>query len=136
MSVSWPRDLELSENVPAVATTGDLQTHIGSSRYTGLVSSVRYIAAGAQAGAATNNRTFTLYNRGGSAGSGTVPIATLQLVSGTDLSDNVAASLTLSTASGAREVNPGDSLEWVSAAVSSGLPDPGGRVIVQLSMRS
>lgn len=114
-----------------VATTASLLTQVAVAPHAGTVTAVRYVPTAARAGAATNNRTYTLYNR--STGAGTVAVATLQLVSGTDLSDNVAKALTLSTASGATTVASGDVLEFESAAVSTGLPDPGGLVVVTIS---
>lgn len=131
---SWPHDLTLQENVPAVATTGSLETQVGRVRHPARVAAVYYVPSGAVTGGASNNRTLTLYNRGGSAGTGTVSLASVTLNTANNLSDNVAKALTL--ASGERQVSPGDTLEWVSTANSGGLADPGGYVVVQLSMRS
>jgi len=134
MSVQWPPDLSFERAVGATAATGVLQSILGRSRYPGTVSTVTYIPSGSVTGAATNNRTLTLFNR--STGGGTVSVASLQLVSGTNLVDNTPTTITLSTVAGARDVNPGDILEWDSSAVSSGLTDSGGLVIVQMAYRT
>jgi hypothetical protein len=132
MSTSWPRDLTIEENVGASLATGNLQAIIGRSRYPATVSSVTYTPTAAVTGASGNNRTLTLFNRG--TGAATVSVATLTLVSGTDLTDNVPATITL--ASTGRDVNVGDILEWDSTANSSGVADPGGLVTVQFALRS
>lgn len=133
MSVQWPPDLTFTENVGASLATGSLTSVVGRSRLPGIVSTVQYIPAGSITGAATNNRTLTLLNRG--TGAGTVAVATLQLVSGTDLVANTPKTITLA-AGAALTINPGDILGWESSAVSSGLADPGGLVIVQMSYRT
>lgn len=132
MSVSWPRDLSFEANVGASAATINAAVIVGRSRYTGIVSAVAYIPSASVTGASGDSRTLTLVNRG--TGAGTVSVASLALTSGNNLTDNVAATITLATGS-ARTVAVGDVLEWVSTAQSAGLADPGGLVIAQIALR-
>lgn len=126
--MTFPLTRRYGVSVQPVGTTADTLTLVDSVYEAETVSSVLYIPQGAVTGAATNNRAFTLYNR--STGAGTVAVATLSLVSGTNLSDNVPKAITLSTASGALLLAAGDVLEWESLHVLTGLADPGGRVNV------
>lgn len=117
-------------NAPAAGTTAAAATVVGQSRYTAIVSSVTYIPAATQAGAATNNRTLTLFNR--KTGSGTTTIASLALTSGTNLTDNTPATVIMGTGV---NIEVGDVLEWSSDPVNTGIPDPGGSVAINLSLR-
>lgn len=133
MPANWPRDLEMNAGVDQMFD-GDAQdkiTQIGRARYTGTVSSVEYIPGWNLTGANTNSRTFTLINKRGD-GSGTTTIAALSMTAGVSLSRGVAVSLSVS-ASGI-VIAPGDTLEWQSLKAGSGLPDPGGRVLVQMAI--
>lgn len=127
--MTFPLQRRYHANVQPVGTTASTLTPVDSAVEAETVSSVSYIPTSAQAGAATNNRTLTLFNRG-TAGTGTVTVASLQLVSGVDLADNVAKAITLSTTSANLLLAAGDVLEWSSVAVSTGIPDPGGVVKV------
>ena len=133
MSVSWPRDLTMQANVPASAATIDTQVIIGPCRYRATVQSVSYIPAGNVTGVSGDNRTLTVTNHG--TGASTVSVASLPLVSGSDLADNVAATITLASGS-ARDVEVGDVLGFASTKQSAGVADPGGLVIVTLALRS
>ena len=132
MTVPWPRDLTMEANAGASLATGTLQTVLGRSQYTAVVQAVAFVPAGAVTGTSGNTRTLTLFNRG--TGAGTVSVATLTLASGTNLADNTATAITLATAAN-RVVAVGDVLEWESAAVSSGLADPGGLVVMTMALR-
>lgn len=113
---------------PIVNTTADLLTIVDSAVEAETVSSVIFVPGSAMTGAATNNRTYNLYNRG--TGSGTVVIASLTLASGTNLSDNVPKTITLSTTSANLLLAAGDVMEWESLHNSTGLADVGGLVQV------
>src|SRR5581483_7322059 len=78
----------------------------------------------------TNNRTLSVVNRGGGAGTGSTVIATVTLNSGTNLVDNVPTALTLSSVSGALTIASGDVLEFTSVHNGTGVADPGGLVAV------
>ena len=126
----YPRDLELTADVPSTfeADGADRRVMVGRVRYPGTISSVEFIPAWSLTGANTNSRTLTLYNRG-TGGAGTTAIATLALTSGVDLTRSVSKAITITAANATVVV--GDILEWESLHVGTGLPDPGGQVIVQ-----
>lgn len=133
MAVTHPVDLELRATVPAAfdQDAADSRTIVGRCRYPGTVNSVELVPSWALSGANTNSRTYTLYNRGQS-GSGTTAIATLALTSGVNLTRAQSKAITITAANATVAV--GDVLEWESLHVGSGLPDPGGCVIVQQSL--
>lgn len=126
-----PVSKTLNITAPAVGTTADDTNPIGVVDFAGTVTSVIYIPKASQNGAATNNRTLQVINRG-AAGTGTVSVASLQLVSGTNLTDNVPTTITLASGS-ALTVASGDVLDWVSTHISTGVADPGGQVFVKFS---
>lgn len=130
MPTVYPPDLTLTADVPSMfdADGADQRVLVGRVRYPGSVNSVEFVPAWTQAGADTNSRTLTLYNRR-TDGSGTTAIATLALTSGTDLARAVSETITITAANATVVV--GDILEWESLHVGAGLPDPGGQVIVQ-----
>ena len=130
MPTVYPPDLTLTADVPSMfeADGADQRVLVGRVRYPGSVNSVEFIPSWTQAGADTNSRTLTLYNRR-TDGSGTTAIATLALTSGTDLARAVSETITITAANATVVV--GDILEWESLHVGTGLPDPGGQVIVQ-----
>lgn len=133
MAVTHPPDLTMTAGMDQMFDNdaGDKVVQVGRARYPGTVNSVEYVPGWSVTGAATNNRTLTLINRRGS-GAGTTVIASVALTSGTNLSRGVAYSLPITSAGAALAV--GDVLEWQSVHVGTGLPEPGGRVIVQQSM--
>lgn len=131
----WPPDLTLSADVPAMFDQdgADQNILVGRCRHTALVANVEFLPAWALAGANTNSRTLTLYNRGRT-GNGTAVVAQLALTAGVNLEKGVSKSITLGTATD-RMLVPGDVLQWESLHIGNGLPDVGGLVVVQLSMR-
>ena len=131
MPVVWPDDLQFKADIPPIfdAVDADQEKTIARIMRTGLVNSVEFVPDWSVTGAVTNNRTFTLFNRR-SDGTGTTTMALLALTSGTNLTRGVAATITLQSAAN-RLVAVGDILQWESLHVGSGLPDPGGQVIVQ-----
>lgn len=128
--MTFPLTRRYSANAQPAGTTVDTLTPVDSAYESETVSSVIYIPTAGATGAATNNRTLTLYNRGHGTGSGSTVIAQLTLVSGTNLSDNVPATITLSSTSANLALASGDVMEWESLHNSAGLADPGGRVQV------
>jgi len=113
-----------------VGATADDSTIVGQAPYAATATSVLYIPKATQNGAATNNRTLSVVNRGGGAGTGSTVIATVTLNSGTNLVDNVPTALTLSSVSGALTIASGDVLEFTSVHNGTGVADPGGLVVV------
>lgn len=134
MANPYPPDLQMACDVPSMfgpdSDGADKITMVGRVMKTGLVNSVEFIPSWTLAGANTNSRTYTLYNRG-SAGAGTTAVATLALTSGTNLTKFVTRTLTITPANATIAV--GDILEFESLHVGTGLPDVGGRLIVQQS---
>lgn len=126
----------LEANTVGVAAASNQLTIMGMIPAAGVVASVTYIPSASVTGltAATAARTFTVYNRGSSAvsGTGTVAVATLTIASGTNLVDNVPIAFTLGTAS-KLVVASGDVLELESLAITTGVLDPGGKIIATFS---
>ena len=120
----------VSHRVGVVGTAGnDLESvvhvvDLGATGATGLVTVVGYVPDTAQAGANTNSRTVTLYDRG-AAGAGTTKIAELALTSGVDLAAYVEKAITLQAAANLA-ITHGDVLAWKSLHVGTGIADPGG----------
>lgn len=127
--MTFPLTRKYRANVQPVGTTATLLDIVDRAVESETVSSVVYIPKAGVNGAATNNRTFNLLNRG-TAGTGTVNVASLTLASGTNLSDNVPQALTLSTTSANLLLTAGQVLEWESTPNGTGLADPGGMVEV------
>jgi hypothetical protein len=131
--VSAPLVRVIEESVPAVTTAGNSDdTVLAQSPYAGTVSAVQYVPEAAITGAATNNRTVSLVNKG-QAGSGTTVVATLTFASGTNATANNEVSLTLSSTAADLVVAEGDTLQWRSIANGTGLADPGGIARVTVS---
>ena len=130
MPTPWPDDLTIETQVGQMFdNAGGDQMAMATVKRTGLVNSVVFYPNWSMSGANTNSRTYTLYNRGQS-GAGTAVVATLALTSGVNLSKGVSKTITLGAAAD-RVVAIGDVLEWQSLHVLTGLPDPGGRVVIQ-----
>lgn len=118
--------------VGAVATAGnDLTSVVGRVPFTGVISGVSYIPVTTVTGAATNNRTVSLVNKG-QTGVGTTVIATINYanaVNATALRENT---VTLSATAADLNVASGDILAWTSVHIGTGIADPGGMVIVSI----
>ncbi|MCC7464487.1 MAG: hypothetical protein IT480_18740 [Gammaproteobacteria bacterium] len=130
MTLPWIQKME-ADTVGCAAAT-DQYTVIGQAPYAATVTSVVYIPEDSVTGLtlATAARTFTVYNRG--TGSGTVSVATLTCSSGTNLSQYTAFTLTLGTAANL-VLASGDVLELESLHITTGVLDPGGKIIVTYS---
>lgn len=126
--MTFPLTRRYSRDVPATGTTASNYQLIDAATESETVSSISFIPMGSVTGAATNNRAYNVYNR--SATGGTTLVGSLTLGSGTNLTDNVARALTLSSTSANLLLTAGQVLEWESIANGSGLADPGGVVVV------
>lgn len=121
------------EVVPAVSTAGnDDDTVIGQAQFAGTVTKVEYVPEAAITGAATNNRTVSLINKG-QAGSGTTVVASLNFGNGTNATANNEIALTLSATASDLVIAEGDTLVWRSLHVGTGIADPGGVARVTMS---
>lgn len=119
-------------NTEPVAAGSTLNTVIGESPIDGIVTGVSYTPLANVTGNTTNTRTLTLINKGQD-GNGTTVVATLALITGTDMADFDEKALTLSAVANALTVAAGDVLAWTSVFGGAGVADPGGRVKVEIA---
>ena len=123
----------IERNVPAVSTAGnDDDTVLGQAPFAGVVTSVQYVPEAAITGAATNNRTVSLVNKG-QAGSGTTTVASLTFDNGVNAAANDEKAITLSGTATNLVLAAGDTLQWRSIHVATGITDPGGVVRITIS---
>ncbi|MFG3476471.1 hypothetical protein ACGF3K_14565 [Streptomyces sp. NPDC047980] len=123
----------IERNVPAVSTANASDdTVLGQAPFACTVTSVQYVPEAAITGAATNHRSVSLVNKG-QAGSGSTSVATLAFDSGVNASANDEKTITLSGTAANLTLAAGDTLQWRSVAVGTGIADPGGVVRVTIS---
>ena len=116
----------------AVGTAGNDQSNeVAVAEYNGVVTSVTYAPNATITGAATNNRTFSLVNKGQS-GAGSTVVATLNMGNGTNATAGDERAITLSGTAANLAVAAGDVLEWQSTHIGTGIVDPGGLVKVTI----
>lgn len=137
MTAPLVRTMEASTVGCAAATSQN--TIIGRVPFAGTVTAVYYVPQAGVTGLtlATASRTYTVVNRGSSAvsGTGTTPVASvINAVSGAgiNLIDNVPTDFTLQTAPNLVCLS-GDVLELMSVHTTTGVLDPGGKIVVVLS---
>lgn len=131
--MSAPLVRPIEADVPAVSTAGNSDdTVLAQAPFAGTVTAVEYIPESAITGAATNNRTVSLVNKG-QAGAGTTVIATLNFASGVNAAANDQKTIPLSATAADLVVAEGDVLQWRSIAVGTGIADPGGLARVTIS---
>lgn len=136
--MTFPLSKTLEANTVGCAAATDQSTIIGRVPFAGTVTAVYYIPQASVTGLtlATASRTYTVLNRGSSAvsGTGTVSVATvINAVSGSgiNLVDNVQRDFTLATAANLVCAS-GDVLELTSVHTTTGVLDPGGKIVVQM----
>ncbi|MGW3491787.1 hypothetical protein [Streptomyces sp. NPDC001054] len=122
----------IERNVPAVDTAADDDTILGQAPFAATVTKVEYVPEAAITGAATNNRSLSLVNKG-QAGSGTTSVATLSLASGVNAAANDERAITLSGTAANLTLAAGDTLQWRSVHVGTGISDPGGVVRITIA---
>ncbi len=122
----------LTVQVDAAAITADTSTVIGEAPFAGTVSRAAYVPAAAMTGATTQNRTITVTNRT-TAGLGTTAVAALTFISGVNGVADDAKELTLSVTAANLVVAQGDVLTFDSVHNGTGIVDPGGSVIVEIT---
>lgn len=116
----------------AVGTAGnDQNNEVAVAEYNGVVTAVTYAPNATITGAATNNRTFNLVNKG-QTGVGTAVVATLNMGNGTNAAAGDERAITLSATPANLVVAAGDVLEWQSVHIATGIVDPGGLVKVTI----
>jgi len=123
----------LEVDVPAVSTAGnDDDSVVAQAPFDCTVTAVEYVPEAAITGAATNNRTVSLVNKG-QAGSGSTTVASLSFDSGVSATANNEKAITLSGTAANLVLAAGDTLQWRSVHVGTGITDPGGLVRITLS---
>jgi hypothetical protein len=129
---SAPFVRRLQATIPAAAATADPDQTVGEAPFDGTVTGVSITPEAAATGDNTNNRTFTLVNKGAS-GAGTTAIATLALTTGINLVAFDEKAFTLSVVANATTVTAEDILAVVETHAGTGLAHSGGLVEVELS---
>ena len=125
----------LKVDVPGQATAGTADEFAGVVvPFNCRVVAVAYVPKTAVAGAATNNFTATVRNRG-AAGAGTVQPATLNFAAGVNAAAFVATPLTLSATASDLLLAAGDVLTVEKLVVGTGMAMPGGSVVVDVVVR-
>lgn len=125
----------LNQVVPAVSTAGnDEDTLIAQAPFDCTVTKVEYIPEANITGAATNNRTLSLINKG-QAGSGTTTVASLNFGNGVNATANDEKVIALSGTAADLTLTEGDTLLWRSLHIGTGITDPGGLVKVTVARR-
>lgn len=133
MSDAAPLVRTLKAQVDPVPTAGvDATTELGQAPFAGSVTAVRYIPSAAITGAATNNRTVSVTNRG-QAGTGTTVVATLTFAAAVNAAAHDDRAVTLSATPANLTVAAGDELSFESTHVGTGIADPGGVVEVDVA---
>lgn len=123
----------LEVDVPAVSTAGnDDDSVVAQAPFDCTVTAVDYVPEAAITGAATNNRTVSLVNKG-QAGSGTTTVASLNFDTGVNATANNEKPITLSGTAANLVLAAGDTLQWRSIHIGTGITDPGGLVRITLS---
>jgi hypothetical protein len=119
-------------NSPAYATDVEGSAVIGEAPFDGVISAVGFIPNAAITGAASNSRRVAVTNRG-SAGLGTNEAALLDFVSGVNGVKWDRKTITLHATAANKVVAAGDVLTFDSTAPGTGLADPGGLVVVEIT---
>jgi hypothetical protein len=119
--------------VGALGATADAATQsVGEAPFDGTVTAATYTPDSTITGAATNNRTISLVNKG-QAGTGTTVIATLTFNNGVNAAGDDETPMTLSGTPANLVVAAGDVLAFNSTHNGTGIADPGGLVQVTFS---
>lgn len=132
MPSGQPVTQRLEGNFPAqgtAATTGS--TTVGEAQANGNVTAATLTFNAAVTGVATNNRVFTVQNKGQD-GTGTAAVATATFAAGTNAAANDEFALTLGTTG----VAENDVLALVETVNGTGMTHPGGRVQVEIARSS
>jgi hypothetical protein len=121
-------EVELAPAAVGAESSGNVR-----APFDGTVTGVTYVAAATMTGAATNNRTLSVVNRG-QAGVGTTVVASLAFVDNTVIATAYdEKALTLSVVAGATAVVAGDVLEFRSLHIGIGIAEPGGTAYIEIT---
>jgi hypothetical protein len=130
--LSSPNVKTLQSQVDPVVLGADSITEIGEAPFAGTVTKATYIAAALITGAATNNRTQTLTNRG-PAGAGVAAVAVVAYGAASNAPAHAEKALVLSVTPANLVVAAGDVLTFDSTHIGTGIADPGGVVLVEIT---
>lgn len=133
MSNQAPQVLRKATAVPASGSAVDVEEPVVECPFAGTVTAAVYTPNAAITGAATNSRTLTIFNRKGD-GTGTLAVATLALVVGVNAAAETEKALTLSGTPANATFAQGDVLTFSSVHVGTGIADPGGQALVELTL--
>lgn len=133
MGDSAPLARTVEADVPPVSTAGnDDDTVLFQAPFDCTVTLVEYVPEAAITGADTNSRTLSVVNKG-QAGSGSTTVASLALTSGVNATAYNEKPVTLSGTAANLVLAAGDTVQWRSVHVGTGITDPGGLVRVTIS---
>lgn len=132
MSTKVPLKRTLSVVIAADATDAESTTILGRAPFIGEITGVSFIPNAAITGAATDNRKIAIVNKG-AAGVGTTEAAGLTFAAGVNGVAFDEKAVTLSAVTGATDVAVGDVLAVASTAPGTGLANPGGQIIVEIT---
>lgn len=131
MTDQAPLAFKQRSQVDAAGAAVTVQTVVCEAPFDGVITRVAYVPSTTITGTNTTSRTLTCTNRG-QTGAGTTVAATLALVSGVNAPADDAKALTLGVAANL-VVAAGDVITFESTAVSTGIADPGGSVVVEFA---
>lgn len=132
MTDSAPLTKSIEREVAGVVLGGDATVPLGEAPFAATVTAAAYIPSATITGAATNNRTVSIVNRGQD-GTGSTVVATLSFGSGTNANAEDETQLTLSGTAANLQLAAGDVLAFQSTHVGTGIADPGGVAKVAFS---
>lgn len=131
--MSAPLALYPSPIVPPVATAGnDADTPVFVAPFACTVTAVTYTPSATITGAATNNRTLQLRNKG-QTGAGTTVVASLNFANGVNAAAFDEKVIPLSVTPADLVLAAGDVLALQSLHILTGITDPGGMLRVTVS---
>lgn len=128
-----PKVSVFTQPVPAVGAGADLVTPVCRAPFAGTITGVTYTALTTMTGAATNNRTLSLINKG-AGGSGTTVAASLAMSVNTVVCTAYdEKAIPLSGTAADLVVAEGDILAFSSVHIGSGIADTSGLVTVTIT---
>jgi hypothetical protein len=124
-----PRTHQSHHDHAAVATAVTREDPVMICPEAGFISAIRFVSQALITGVATNTRRLRVINKG-QTGAGAVVVGTLQFNAGTNAPAFDEVAIPVDDANDA--VAAGDVLSLESAAIGTGLADPGGRLIIEM----
>lgn len=135
MAGEAPLTINIRAAIPATAGGADDTTPIAIAPWDFTVTKVSFLSDAAVTGANTNTRKVELRN-GGANGAGVTVIASKQFDAGVNAVQNDDTDVTLTGTVANRDGSAGDALVFASTHIGTGLADPGGTLIIELTRRN